>query len=160
MCTNLFSGPDIRIETESPIRLVGNFSGEVSQYFRDIGRDLHLNGSTRERARQVPRLPEAMEDFDRHQRSPVTHVGARRTRGPQLIRALVASPSAVLGLLFGREASYRQEASDAGEGCGCERDEGTPSLNNRRLGSLLRRRLPELSAGGLGQASDSNTFSS
>jgi hypothetical protein len=80
---NLLSGPDIRIETESPIRLVGNFSGEVSQYFRDIGRgDLHLMGPIKERACQVPRLPEAMEDFDRHQRSPVTHVGADEPVAP------------------------------------------------------------------------------
>ncbi len=74
---NLLSGPEMRVETESPIRLQGNFTRVVSEHFQEFTRgNLHLRQPLPDPAAWVPRLSEVEEDFDRQVRSLKTHVGA------------------------------------------------------------------------------------
>lgn len=74
---NLLSGPEMRIETTSAVTRVGNYTGVVTELFRDIARgDLHLRRPIPSAAAWVERHPEVPEDFDRRPRSRRTHVGA------------------------------------------------------------------------------------
>ncbi len=77
VANNLLSGPEMRIETTSQVRLRGNVTRPLAEAFVDAARgDLHL-------ARFVPgvcdaaeALGEVLEDFDRQARGPRPDVGA------------------------------------------------------------------------------------
>ncbi len=77
VANNLLSGPEMRIESDSPVKLSGNFTGEVTGFFQDISRgNLHLRQAVDSFSAWVDRHPEVPEDFDRRLRPLRTHVGA------------------------------------------------------------------------------------
>lgn len=79
---NLLSGPDVRIETESRVRLVGNLARVVGEFFQDTrSGNLHLVRLLPDPGAVVDRLAEVAEDFDRQPRGLCTHVGADEPPG-------------------------------------------------------------------------------
>ena len=74
---NLLSGPEMRVETESPVRFEGNVTRDVGTSFVDTATgNLHLKSpcpQTVDRAKSIDRVP---QDFDRQQRQAMTDVGA------------------------------------------------------------------------------------
>ena len=77
VANNLLSGPPIRIESESRMRIEGNLSRDFTQGLVDpAAGNLHLRPDAVRSLGKVKRLAEAPEDIDRHQRHEFTVVGA------------------------------------------------------------------------------------
>jgi len=74
---NLLSGPPMRIETQSPVRLEGNVVRECGQWFVDADRgNLHLRQVVSGMHDAVSRLDLAPEDIDRQPRRAICDAGA------------------------------------------------------------------------------------
>lgn len=78
---NLLSGPPMRIETQSPKRIEGNVTRDVSQWLVNPGAgNLHLQPGAAEVLGTVQRLADVPEDMDRQKRPELTVVGADQPR--------------------------------------------------------------------------------
>jgi nitrous oxidase accessory protein NosD len=74
---NLLSGPSIKNESTSRMRLKGNVAGNFTGLFTNpVEGNLHLRSSTTAVPRKVARMERATEDIDRQQRPAMTIVGA------------------------------------------------------------------------------------
>jgi len=82
VANNLLSGPEMRIETQSNIQLRDNLTQVLSDAFLDIhSGNLHLRGRLSAPGAIVPRVGDALEDFDRQKRNERTDVGADQLSG-------------------------------------------------------------------------------
>ena len=78
---NLLNGPPMRIETNSHLRIEGNVTRDVGEWFVDLSKgDLHLKGECPDVVDQAEWFEEVREDFDRQSRRPKTDVGADQWR--------------------------------------------------------------------------------
>lgn len=80
---NLLSGPPMRVQTESAVRMAGNVTGELDDCFVNAARgDLHLTGDCGGVVRCAERIEAVPDDFDREKRLSATDAGADARRGP------------------------------------------------------------------------------
>ena len=71
----------MRIETNSHLRIEGNVTRDVGEWFVDLSKgDLHLKGECPDVVDQAEWFAEVREDFDRQSRRPKTDVGADQWR--------------------------------------------------------------------------------
>ena len=83
VANNLLSGPEMRVETASPVRIEGNETREARDWFvqADQG-DLHLKTDARSALPQATRLADVLEDVDGQPRAERTAVGADEPTTP------------------------------------------------------------------------------
>jgi hypothetical protein len=73
----LLSGPEMRVETSSPVRIAGNQSRDASDWFVQADRgDLHLTTDAQSVIPRVTRSDDVLEDIDGQRRAERTAVGA------------------------------------------------------------------------------------
>ncbi len=78
---NLLSGPAMRVESESDVRIEGNVTRDVAGWFVDVTEgNLHLTNTSHDIDGQVVRLEQVPQDFDKQPRRSNTTVGATETR--------------------------------------------------------------------------------
>jgi hypothetical protein len=78
---NLLSGPPMRIETRSHLRIKGNVTRDLGEWFVDLSKgDLHLNGKCPLVVDRAEWSEQVREDFDRQSRRAKTDVGADQWR--------------------------------------------------------------------------------
>ena len=77
VANNLLSGPAMRVETSSPVRIEGNVTRDARDWFvqADQG-DLHLKTDAQSAIPRVARLEDVLEDIDGQRRAERTAVGA------------------------------------------------------------------------------------
>jgi len=77
VANNLLSGPEMRVETSSPVRIAGNQSRDASDWFVQADRgDLHLKTGAQSVIPRAMRLEDVLEDIDGQRRAERTAVGA------------------------------------------------------------------------------------
>lgn len=77
VANNLLSGPAMRIETASDVRIEGNLNRDAGDWFRNADQgDLHLRPEIRQQIPLVPRRDDVDQDFDHQPRAAQTPVGA------------------------------------------------------------------------------------
>ncbi len=75
--SNLLSGPEMRVETSSPVRIEGNETRDARDWFEHADRgDLHLKTAARSVIPRVTRWDDVLEDIDGQRRAERTAVGA------------------------------------------------------------------------------------
>ncbi|MCU0981139.1 MAG: right-handed parallel beta-helix repeat-containing protein [Pirellulaceae bacterium] len=77
VANNLLSGPEMRVETSSPVRIAGNQSRDASDWFVQADRgDLHWKTDAPSVIPRVTRSEDVLEDIDGQRRGDRTAVGA------------------------------------------------------------------------------------
>jgi len=77
VANNLLNGPEMRVETSSPVRIAGNQSRDAGGWFVQADRgDLHLKTDAQSVIPRVTRSDDVVEDIDGERRAERTAVGA------------------------------------------------------------------------------------
>ncbi len=77
IANNLLCGPNIRIESKSEIRVIGNLAGRLDSYFTDSSHgNLHLSHSVPEIVDHGVSMAEVKMDIDKQSRSSAPDIGA------------------------------------------------------------------------------------
>jgi hypothetical protein len=80
---NLLSGPPMRVETGSDVRIEGNVTADAADWFANLAEgNLHLNGRCPEAVGRAERIELVPHDFDKDPRRLLTDAGADQWRKP------------------------------------------------------------------------------